>query len=113
MSSFLSSQAIGLTRTSTTRHVFCCSRLLQPTKGRSEFQMDVYDSTGRKLGQVNDYGTASDNDGYKVGDVGEDGTVIDHYGRKVGEVSEDGTITDNHEEKLGKVSEDGTVTDSN
>ena len=58
--------------------------------------MNVYDSTGRKLGQVNEYGTASEDDGYKVGDVGEDGA-----------------LTDNHEEKLGKVSEDGTVTDSN
>ena len=37
--------------------------------------MDVYDSNEHKLGQVNEYGTASDNDGYKVGDVGEDGTV--------------------------------------
>ena len=65
--------------------------------------MNVYDSTGRKLGQVNDYGTASDNDGYKVGDVGEDGTVIDHYGRKVGEVSEDGTVTDSNDRTIGNV----------
>jgi hypothetical protein len=87
--------------------------VLQPTKRRSEFQMDVYDSNEHKLGQVNDYGTASDNDGYKVGDVGEDGTVIDGFGRKIGEVSEDGTITDNDGVKLGNVSEDGSVTDSN
>ena len=89
------------------------SRLSSPDSLREDAIVNVYDSNGHKLGQVNEYGTASDNDGYKVGDVGEDGTVIDGYGRKVGEVSEDGTITDNHEEKLGKVSEDGTVTDSN
>lgn len=39
--------------------------LLQPTTRRSEFQMDVYDSNEHKLGQVNEYGTASDNDGSK------------------------------------------------
>ena len=45
--------------------------------------MNVYDSTGRKLGQVNDYGTASDNDGYKVGDVGEDGSGAGAKGIRV------------------------------
>jgi hypothetical protein len=49
--------------------------------------MNVYDSNERKLGQVNEYGTASDNDGYKVGDVSEDGTVNDSNDHKVGNVS--------------------------
>ena len=80
---------------------------------REDEIVNVYDSNGHKLGQVNEYGTASDNYGHKVGDVSEDGTVIDGFGRKVGDVSEDGTITDNDEGKLGNVSEDGTVTDSN
>ena len=79
---------------------------------REDAIVNVYDSNGHKVGQVNEYGTASDNYGHKVGDVGEDGTVIDGFGRKVGDVSEDGTITDNDEGKLGNVSEDGTVTDS-
>src|SRR5260370_28611118 len=74
--------------------------------------MNVYDNQGRKLGQLNEYGTASDNSGHKVGDIGEDGTVIDGFGRRIGEVSDDGTITDNDEGKLGEVSEDGTVIDS-
>src|ERR1700730_18252160 len=79
---------------------------------REDAIVNVYDSIGHKLGQVNEYGTASDNYGHKVGDVSEDGTVIDCFGRKLGDVSEDGTITDNDEGKLGNVSEAGTVTDS-
>jgi len=88
-------------------------RLSSPDSLREDAIVNVYDSNGHKLGQVNEYGTASDNYGHKVGDVGDDGTVIDGFGRKVGDVSEDGTITDNDEGKLGNVSEDGTVTDSN
>jgi hypothetical protein len=49
--------------------------------------MNVYDNQGRKLGQLNEYGTASDNSGHKVGDIGEDGTVIDSHNHKVGHVS--------------------------
>src|SRR5258705_13915468 len=71
---------------------------------REDAIVNVYDSNGHKLGQVNEYGTASDNYGHKVGDVSEDGTVIDGFGRKVGDVSEDGTVTDSIDRKIGNVS---------
>ncbi len=66
--------------------------------------MNVYDNQGRKLGQLNEYGTASDNSGHKVGAIGEDGTVIDGFGRRIGEGSDDGTVIDSHNHKVGHVS---------
>lgn len=56
--------------------------------------MKIYDSKQHKVGDVDQYGTVSNNDGRKVGSVSEDGTVIDNDDRKVGAVdmSEDDTI---------------------
>ncbi len=71
MSPFLSSQAIGLTRTSTTRHE----------------DGTVIDGFGRKIGEVSEDGTITDNDGVKLGNVSEDGSVTDSNDREVGNVS--------------------------
>jgi hypothetical protein len=74
--------------------------------------MKIYSRSQYQVGEVNRYGTVTNNDGRKVGDVSEDGTVIDGYGRHVGNVSEDGTITNDDDLKIGAVNEDGTVMDN-
>ncbi|MDQ6661011.1 MAG: hypothetical protein M3Z24_08610 [Chloroflexota bacterium] len=73
--------------------------------------MKVYDSNQHSVGDVNQYGTVTNDDGRKVGDVSEDGTVIDGYGRHAGNVSEDGAITDNDNRKVGDVemSDEGNI----